>query len=254
MGNTLSCRPQSYGKYSHTAYAHLQEIGVKCVEIPTPRPDQIAKVRNELARHGLHATSLEGTLDLKDPAAVEKLRPQVAAATELGAKIIFLSVQRGEMEKSAAYALLREAGDVAAAGGVTLAMETHPDLVANAEVAVETMRGVNHPNVRVNFDTANIYYYNQGVDGLAELKKVLEYVGAVHLKESNGQPRTWWFPALGEGIVDFKEVFRILNASGFYGPFTMEIEGVEGENLSLEQTQQRIAQSVEHLRKLGCVV
>ena len=36
----------------------------------------------------------------------------------------------------------------------------------------------------------------------------------------------------GEGIVDFKTVFDRLNAHGFHGPFTMEIEGVEGESLN----------------------
>jgi inosose dehydratase len=136
---------------------------------------------------------------------------------------------------------------------VTLALETHPDLITNAEVALETMRGVNHPNVRVNFDTANISYHNQGVDGVAELTKLLDHVGAVHLKETNGGYRTWFFPAFSERIVNFQETFRRLNARGFHGPFTLEIEGVEGENLTLEQTQARVAKSVGRLRRLGCV-
>jgi inosose dehydratase len=162
-------------------------------------------------------------------------------------------VKRGELDKATAFARLREAGETGALYGVTIVMETHPDMITNADVALETMRGVNHPNVRVNFDTANIHYYNQGVDGIAELKKVLDYVGAIHLKETNGRFKTWFFPAFGEGIVNFNEVFRVLNERKFYGPFTMEIEGVEGENLTREQSEERVARSVEHLRKLGCV-
>lgn len=91
------------------------------------------------------------------------------------------------------------------------------------------------------------------MDGIAELKKVLDYVGAMHLKETNGKFKTWHFPAFGEGIVNFKEVFRLLNERKFYGPFTMEIEGIEGENLTREQAEARVEKSVEHLRTLGCI-
>lgn len=253
MKNILACRPFSYGKYHETAFAHLQKIGVKCVEIAVPKPGEIKKTLDELARYGLRATSLQGAFDVTDAQCVAALRPQIAATVELGAKILFLSVKRGNLDKSIAFARLREAGETAALYGVTIAMETHPDMITNADVALETMRGVNHPNVRVNFDTANIYYYNEGVDGIAELKKVLDYVGAMHLKETNGRFKTWHFPAFGEGIVDFKEVFRLLNERKFYGPFTMEIEGIEGENLTREQAEARVAKSVEHLRALGCI-
>ena len=58
---------------------------------------------------------------------------------------------------------------------------------------------------------------------------------------------------LGEGIVDFPAVFRLLNERGFQGPFTMELEGIGGENLSEEQQQQRVAASVGYLRGHGLV-
>src|SRR5207302_1865217 len=107
----------------------------------------------------------------------------------------------------------------------------HPDLAHNGEVALGTMRAIDHPNVRINYDTGNVYYYNEGVDGVAELRKILEYVGAVHLKDTSGGYRAWNFPALGQGVVNFPEIFRLLNGRGFYGPFTMELEGIQGETL-----------------------
>jgi len=110
---------------------------------------------------------------------------------------------------------------------------------------------VNHRDVRINFDTANIYYYNEGVDVAEEMKKILEYIEGVHLKDSNGKPRTWHFPALGEGIVNFPIVRELLNNRGFFGPFTIEIEGIEGENLTLKQTLERMEKSVKHLKKCG---
>ena len=133
-------------------------------------------------------------------------------------------------------------------------METHPDLITNAAVAIETMQGVNHPNIRVNYDTANIHYYNHNVDSVEELRKVIDYIGSMHLKDTNGGFETWFFPTFGVGIVDFKAVFDLLATRGFHGPYTMEIEGCAGEDFNEEETCQRVADSVAYLRNIGCDV
>ena len=83
------------------------------------------------------------------------------------------------------------------------------------------------------------------------MRKVIDFVGAVHLKDTSGGYRTWYFPALGEGVVDFPRVYRELNAKGFHGPFTMELEGIDGENLTEEGAKERVATSVRYLRGIG---
>jgi inosose dehydratase len=251
--NLLSCRTASYGKFSDGAYAHLQSIGVRHVEIPVPALDAVGAAQDDLARHGLTAATLQGALDISADAAVAGFAAQVEATRAMGCDFIFLSVKAGELPLPTAYARLRAAGDLAAAVDVMLVLETHPDLITNSETALTTMRGVDHPSVRVNFDTANVYYYNEGVDGLAEMRALTDYLGAVHLKDTNGGFHTWHFPTFGQGIVDFREVFAIANGCGFSGPFTMEIEGCEGEDLDRAATEQRVADSVQHLRDLGCV-
>ena len=60
-------------------------------------------------------------------------------------------------------------------------------------------------------------------------------------------------PTLGEGVVDFKAVFQTLNDAGFYGPFTMELEGIEGENLDEAGAQARVAGSLQHLKDIGVI-
>ena len=99
------------------------------------------------------------------------------------------------------------------------------------------MRRINHPNVRVNFDTGNITYYNAGADVVAELKKVIDYVATVELKDHGGRPKTWDFPALGQGKIDFAGVLRVLKEHGYSGPITIEVEGVEGDALGRRPDQ-----------------
>jgi len=93
----------------------------------------------------------------------------------------------------------------------------------------------------------------QGIDGIEELKKVLEYVEGVHLKDTDGGYKSWHFPALGQGIVDFPTVFRLLNERGMCGPFTIEIEGIGGEETTPELVSQRMSRSAQYLRDIGAL-
>jgi inosose dehydratase len=115
------------------------------------------------------------------------------------------------------------------------------------------MEEVNHPAVRLNFDTGNIAYYNPGFDPCDELEKVKHLVRNVHLKDNRGRFEDWYFPALGDGgAVDFTRVRQILDGVGFQGPYTIEIEGIGGEpEPGLEARQERIARSARHLRQCG---
>jgi inosose dehydratase len=112
---------------------------------------------------------------------------------------------------------------------------------------------VDHPAVRLNFDTGNIAYYNRGLDPCDELKKVKNLVANVHMKDNRGGYEDWYFPALGEGgRVNFASVKEILDSVDYDGACTIEIEGIEGEEEpGLEVRQERIAQSVRHLKACG---
>ncbi|CAN5807611.1 hypothetical protein BH23PLA1_BH23PLA1_34420 [soil metagenome] len=151
---------------------------------------------------------------------------------------------------------LRRLGDTAAEQGVTVALETHAGPTQNADAMEALMFEVHHPNIRLNFDTGNILYYNEGADLIAQLEQVKKYVRSVHLKDSRGQAGDWYFPAVGDGgAVDFTRVREILDANGFRGPYTIEIEGIQGEEEpGLEGRQERIKRSAEHLRKCGYFV
>jgi inosose dehydratase len=148
---------------------------------------------------------------------------------------------------------LKRLGDFAGAIGVTIALETHKGPTQNAQAMLTLMSDVDHPHVRLNFDTGNIAYYNRGVDPVDELAQVAPLVRNVHLKDNRGGFEDWYFPALGEGgAVDFRKVREILDGVGFLGPYTIELEGIGGEpEPGLAARQERIRRSVEHLRACG---
>jgi len=120
------------------------------------------------------------------------------------------------------------------------------------------MKEVDRANVGVNFDTANILFYNLGFsteDGARELEALAEHVLHVHLKDIvRGKTRKEHvLPRLGKGEVDFRKVFDILHAADFFGPFSFEVETFHGATASGEITayQDDLLASIEYIRSLG---
>ena len=251
MSNTIACNLNSYRSFRDDAYGHLRDIGLTNVEIGCPEPGDAGSVKAMLDEYGLKATSMIVRCQMDADDAVAQFARSLDTVAEMGVSVVFTSIKAGDMDRDIVYGRLREIGNAAAAHGAVVAMETHPDLITNADVALETMKAVNHPNIRVNFDTANVHYYNENVDAVKEFEKIVDYVGAVHLKDTNGGFKTWHFPALGEGVVDFPAIFKLFAARGAAGPYTMELEGIEGEDLTREQVEARVAKSVQYLKDNG---
>lgn len=247
----LACRLANYGPYEEAGYAHIHALGIKYVFINVPAAEKVEAVQATLRRFELTPLVMRGSTDLSKPSSVEELASQTVVCRRMGVKYMFLSPKRNGADKSVVYERLRQAGDAARQNGVTIVLETHPDLGTNADVHLETMRQINHPNVRVNFDTANITYYNRGANSVAELEKVIDYVATVEVKDHNGEFETWDFPPLGKGAIDISGILRVLEAHGYTGPVTMEIEGVKGVERSEDRIKADIAESTRYLRSVG---
>ena len=249
--NPLAVRLSNYGQFQETAWTHLPLIGLHYVFVDVPRPEELALLKQRLTQNGLTALVLRGKTDLAKPNSLDELAAQLAICEKMGVRYMFLSPKHTGMSKEAAYEQLRRVGEIASKHGVTVALETHPDLGTNGDVHRETMKHVNHPNIRVNFDTGNITFYNKGADAATELKKIVDYVATVELKDHNGQYLTWNFPALGEGVVDFPAVLQLLEQHGFHGPIIIEAEGIKGLEMNESQTKNYIARSVAYIKTLG---
>lgn len=248
---TLACRVASYRPFEELAYAHLAALGVRAVEIRVPAAEALERTAAELAQFGLRATTLHAQCDVASPAIEEQLRQQMPAFARLGARIALVCIRSAEVAPDLVIERLRRAAEVVAPQGVTLAVETHPDIAHNADAWLQTLAAVDHPAFRLNYDTANVYFYNQRCDGLREIERVAHSVAAVHVKDTDGGFRRWHFPALGRGVVDFRQTFAILEQAGFAGPLTLEIEGIEGETKTPELLRERMAESIGFMRGLG---
>ncbi len=247
----LATRFRSYGDYAESAWEHMPRIGLKHTFLAIPEACEVDATIARLQEHGLTPVVIRGNAELSEESFVEDITAQLAICEKMGVKYMFLSAKRKETPMEVAYQRLRGAGDAAKKHGVIVALETHPDLGTNGDVQVETMKAVNHPNIRVNFDTANVTYYNKNTTALKELEKSIEYVATIEFKDHSEEFETWDFPVVGQGKVDFEAIVALLRKHDYAGPVTIEFEGTEGIKLNEEKTKLAIAESVAYVRSLA---
>jgi L-ribulose-5-phosphate 3-epimerase len=107
---------------------------------------------------------------------------------------------------------------------ITLAMETGPE---PAERLAQFMADVNRPNVKINFDPANLILYGVG-EPVAAIEVLRQHVAHVHMKDAvwSAKPGVDWGQEvpLGEGDADIPRVVSRLRAIGYAGPLVVERE------------------------------
>jgi inosose dehydratase len=224
---------------------------------PGSDPGEIEEFRGLLEARKMQVSGCNiGGADLRTPDGFELTARRLRFASETFRAPVAVSgtgQPTDPAERKVVIDHLRRLGDLAEAHGLDMTLETHKGPTQNAGAMLELMAEVDHPRVRINFDTGNIAYYNRGVDPVDELEKVKHLVRSVHLKDNRGGFEDWYFPALGDGgAVDFRRVREILDGVGFTGPYTIEIEGIGGEpEPGLEARHERVARSIQHLRSCG---
>ena len=252
MTHLLSYRVGSLQK-PHLPFSQVADMGIQGLELVWNDQTTVAAVQAALKPSGLKITSVHAPSPLDDDQLPAILGRHAEYAAALGAGYLFASVRAGELPKQQAYDRLRKAGDAVGKHGVYLALETHPDLCQNSANMLETMAGVNNPWVGINYDTANVCYYNEGIDTVEEARKAAPHVRGVHFKDTMGGFRDGNFPVLGEGIVDFQAVGKVFDASGFSGPYCMELEGGTFDSRKPDELAVKVGRCVAHLKKVGVV-
>lgn len=142
--------------------------------------------------------------------------------------------------------LVRRICDHAAGHGQTFALETGQE---RAELLLHFIHDVDRPNLRINFDPANLILYGTD-EPISALRKVAPLVVSVHCKDGDGPPAgkpgaLGSERALGKGSVGIERFVATLKEVGFPGPLNVEREA--------ENQQERlrdIKEGVALLRKL----
>jgi sugar phosphate isomerase/epimerase len=118
---------------------------------------------------------------------------------------------------------LAQAGRLAEQAGVTLAFETGQE---TADLLRRTLDDLGAPNLKVNFDPANMLLYDMG-DPIAAVEQLGPEIRSVHVKDARRpKVRGQWGEEvpLGQGEADIPRFVRTLQQVGYRGPLVIERE------------------------------
>jgi L-ribulose-5-phosphate 3-epimerase len=127
---------------------------------------------------------------------------------------------------------LARVADLAKAKGVTVAFETGQE---TADLLRLTLDELKCPNLKVNFDPANMLLYDKG-DPLRAVEVLAPDIRSVHVKDANRPttPGQWGEEVpLGQGQVNIARWVQTLQKVGYRGPLCIEREvGNQEERLA----------------------
>jgi L-ribulose-5-phosphate 3-epimerase len=118
---------------------------------------------------------------------------------------------------------LGQVSALAAAKGITVAFETGQE---SADLLRRTLDELKCPNLKVNFDPANMLLYDKG-DPLRAVEILGPDIRSVHVKDANRTttPGAWGEEVpLGEGQVNIRAFVQTLKKVGYRGPLCIERE------------------------------
>lgn len=147
----------------------------------------------------------------------------------------------GDPDRKPFLDTLARVSELAKAKGVTIAFETGQE---TAELLRRTLDELKCPNLKVNFDPANMLLYDKG-DPLRAVELLGPDIRSVHVKDANRTtvPGTWGEEVpLGQGQVNIKQFIQTLKKVGYRGPLCIERE--------VGDQEQRVADIAHGIRYL----
>jgi L-ribulose-5-phosphate 3-epimerase len=131
--------------------------------------------------------------------------------------------ERNDPDRKAFLDTLSMVSDMAWTRGITVAFETGQE---TADLLKLTLDELHAPNLKVNFDPANMLLYDKG-DPIRAVEILGPYIRSVHVKDAK-RPLTkgnWGEEVpLGQGEVDIRRFVKMLKKVGYQGPLCIERE------------------------------
>ena len=268
MPDRLAVSTNSYHTYTFKeALDGISRAGFRSVELSSvpgwtehvrrgADDEEIQNVKNLLAQYRLVPVSLSGHSDLVSDEGVGEFRKALDLCRALGIDMITTSTGGHadtsgggiDEQREAFLARIGPLADEAAADGITICLETHGGLLATGAMAADLVRRIGKPNVGINYDPGNVIFYGD-TRPEQDVASAVDLINHVHVKDQIGGAGVWHFPTIGTGEIDYAAIFTALDAAGFAGPCSIELE-FQGEPWPpLEDVNRAMAQSYEYVRR-----
>ena len=245
--------------YSRAGIRAVEVDLIKVREFVGQRSPDVA--RRLLADLGLTPVSSSNQLFLDEPGprraqAIEDLKWKVELDEAIGCDRLVIPSAASERHTQDDYARvldnLREAAEIARPHNVTLMVEHTrlSTLIGTLRTALEVVRNVDHPNLRVMLDT---FHFWSGMSKLEDLELLREgELHHLHFEDVPAEPpvevfeqRHRAFP--GEGIAPLAQILEVLVRKGYSGPASLEMFDPDVQAMSPYEVALKARATIEPL-------
>lgn len=186
--------------------------------------------------------------DGKRNAEIEGICKVIDACKYLGAHYIRIyggNLQAGDTDhlaerRAKLVESMRCLGDKAAEKDVTLVIENHFNtMCVSAKDSASIIKEINHPNVRILYDQANLSFTeNEGYEEAIAIQQ--DYVAYMHVKDlvfkegvsftsdevshPEESKRNVYTRIVGEGVIEWPKILKLVKEHGYDGWLSMEYE------------------------------
>ncbi|MBN9384806.1 MAG: sugar phosphate isomerase/epimerase [Chitinophagaceae bacterium] len=166
----------------------------------------------QIKQAGLSVRSMASHMDMGLMDSVEVFQKRMEFAKTLGAEIILTNTSHIGNERQF-FKNMKVLSDIGAELKLTIGLENPGDgqgyLMSNATDGVRILEILDSDRVRLNYDFSNIHTLSKGrITYDTGLGNALSHIGHLHLKNVRWQNDHWAVCGLGEGVIDYKEIFR----------------------------------------------
>lgn len=212
-------------KESGFEYAELSSIVNMCEHI-NPKDlnaEYAEKIKELLDKVGMKCHAVSGHVDLTIDEQFKDFLKKIEFAGRIGAKII--NTNSGPIERLPIFHKnMVKIIEQAEKWNVVIGLESHGDIVNTAKESIHIFKEFKHPLVRLNYDTGNTLFFNNGNIKIEEdIKYGLEYLEHIHLKDIRIQGNQVEYCPIGDGDVNFIKIFEVLKDFGKTIPCGLEI-------------------------------
>jgi sugar phosphate isomerase/epimerase len=236
---TLACPNWPWEKIvSEAARLGYDGIEIRGIEgemfLPNARPflpEQIEHTKSLLAEHNLEICCLDSGCAFHTAeaasAAMQEGKATIDLAERLGVPYIRVfgdEIPKGSQEEEVltrVAAGLEELGRYAEAKGVKVLLETHGDFNTYSRIE-NVLKRTSSPAIGLLWDFEHPYMHGESPHDTYE--HLAPYIFHTHVKDAKRVNQTKVLTLIGEGEVPVKDIVKLLQAGGYQGWLSLELE------------------------------
>ncbi len=193
-------------------YVELSSIAGMCEHVD---PKQISEeyateVKQLLDDNHLKCLAVAGHVDLTIEEQLQDFLKKIEFTSRIGAK--YINTNSGPLERFDIFLKnIKRVIAVAEKWNITVCLESHGDIIGTAKESAKYIRDLNHPLIRMNYDTGNTFFYEKGkVDLVEDIEESFDVLKYCHIKDLCIVGNKVLYEPIGNGDIDFKPIFQKL--------------------------------------------